>query len=489
MRRHLRHVAWLVIFAAPAWAQVPSEPRSADAVVANPGQAAAPGARPVTPVPGPIVASPGTPQNPDKFDLKIDGDRLKALAVRLPDDLRAEIERAMADAKEQALLSADDARRSLQMALQDARIQIETIRPSPTTGTRPVEPMRVIVAGDLYTRGLNAVSQRQYDRAITTFDQVIAAKGSRIDAALYWKAFAQFKLGKTSEALAAVAQLRKEYAQSAYLKDAGVLEADARRTAGQPVNPASLQDADIKLLAIQSLQNQKSPNVVPLLEGVLTATNELEVKKRALYVLALSEEPQAHQLLLRYAKGGGNPDLQVEAIRRLGSRGDEQTASSTELRDIYAGTSDAAVKRAVIDALRSSMNKTDVVAMYQKETDRTLKMQMLNVLGSMRAADEIAQIVRTEKDAAVRQRAIRALGSTRVESTRQMLVDLYTTEQDKETRKIIISTMAEQNNAEGLIALGRKETAPDVKVEIVRRLSEMARTSKAAADYMAELLK
>ena len=70
-----------------------------------------------------------------------------------------------------------------------------------------------------------------------------------------------------------------------------------------------------------------------------------------------------------------------------------------------------------------------------------------------------------------------------------MLVDLYSAEQDTETRKVIINTMADQNNAEGLIALGRKETSMDLKREIVRRLSDMSRSSKAAADFMAELLK
>ena len=518
MRRHLSCVLLLLSTSAPVWAQ-----------------GAAPKVAPLPPLP-PKDAKPFMDKFDFTFDTKLDTkldlklDSEFAFALKdgawklteqaLSPEMRADIERAVADAKEQARFATEDARMEIERAFEEARLQFQNV-PNvagvPQPGGGPQMVIRQSSAGDAYNRGQSALGQRQYDRAIASFDQVIAAKSPRADAALYWKAFAQFKQAKTTEALASIAQLRKDYGQSPYLNDARVLEADARRLAGQPVDPATLQDGEIKLLALQRLQNEKVPNVIPLLEGLINATNELEVKKRAIFVLALNEDPQAHQVLLRYAKGGGNPDLQVEAIRRLGSRNDQQK-SGNELLDIYNSTSDINVKLAVVDALRSSLSKAallniasgsnasadvrgraisslngvatpdDVVALYQKETDRNLKMQLLNTLGSMRAADQLAQIIRTEKDPALRQRAIRSLGNTRVESTRQALVDLYGAEQDRPTKQVIIDTMAGQNNGAGLVALARKETSIDMKREIVRRLSEM-RNSKEATDYMLEVLK
>ena len=62
-------------------------------------------------------------------------------------------------------------------------------------------------------------------------------KGSRGDGALYYKAWAQNKAGQRAEALATIAVLAKEYPKSRYLTEAKALEAEVRRSSGQPVRP------------------------------------------------------------------------------------------------------------------------------------------------------------------------------------------------------------------------------------------------------------
>ena len=120
------------------------------------------------------------------------------------------------------------------------------------------------------------------------------------------------------------------------------------------MNPADVDDDELKVLAIQGLMNTDPARAIPLLEGVLNGTNSLAVKRQALYTLALSKDPKAHQILLGYAKGGGNPDLQLEAIRYLAANRDKQTTTSTELMQIYSTTQSTEVKLAVIRALQSS---------------------------------------------------------------------------------------------------------------------------------------
>jgi HEAT repeat protein len=375
--------------------------------------------------------------------------------------------------------------------------------------------------GSYYSMGMSALQSKQYDRAVTRFDQAIAQKGTRTDGALYWKAFAQYKLGQTAEGLATLAELRKSFTQSRYLGDAKALESDLKKMSGQPVNIANMDDDDIKLLAIQAMQNVEPARAIPLLEGVLSATNSLSVKKRALYVLALSDQPRAHQVLLSYAKGGGNPDLQREAISYIGSR--RQQTTSAELQDIYNSTTDIDVKKSIIGAYQAAGDKTSLVriaglsggttvqdidlrrsaisgltgiaapqdlwALYEKEQNRDLRIQMVRAFSSMGAVDQMMQVLKTEKDAGVRQQAIRSLGNMKTDKTGQTLVEMYGTETDKDNRKAVISALANQNNAEGLVAIARKEASLDLKTEIVRRLSEMAPHSKAAADYLMEVIK
>jgi HEAT repeat protein len=230
------------------------------------------------------------------------------------------------------------------------------------------------------------------------------------------------------------------------------------------------------------------------------------------------DAPRAHQILLNYAKGSGNPDLQVRAITYIASRRDK-TTTSTELREIYEATQDTAIRRAVIDAYRNLGDKVALIniasasaqpialrqsavngltnlaapqeiwTLYQKEQDKDLRMQMVSVLGSMGAVDQLAQVIKVEKDPEVRRSAIRRLGSQKSDKTGSQLVDLYSAETDKDNRIAVISALGSQNNAEALIAIYRKEPAQDLKLQIVKRLSEMTKSSKAAADFMLEVLK
>ena len=62
--------------------------------------------------------------------------------------------------------------------------------------------------------------------------------------------------------------------------------------AGQPVNPASMDDDDLKMLAINGIKQTDPERAIPLLDGVLSATNSLRVKKQALYVLASIANPR-----------------------------------------------------------------------------------------------------------------------------------------------------------------------------------------------------
>lgn len=388
-----------------------------------------------------------------------------------------------------------------------------------------------------YNRGLSLLMQHQYENAITMFDRVIADKSTHSDGALYYKAWALSKLGRSDEAVAAINELKSSYSSSPYLSEARTLEAGVKK-----LGPGQVDDDDIKLLAIQAIQYSDPDKAVATCEGVLNGTNSLAVKERAIYVLALIDRPEAHQLLLSYAKGKGNPELQREAITYLGARNAKQPTKSAELIDIYNSTTQVDVKMAVISAFRSAGDKESLMSiasgqgfgagrggrgigvggtpmapvvaqadqmglrtraisnlsdlaspqelwpLYEKEENKDLRAEWVSTFSSMGALDQLVQIVKTEKDPVVRQRAIRALGNQKSDKTGTMLTDLYTGG-DKDTKEAVISAFGSQNNADGLVAIARKETDKDLRLKIVRQLVDMAPRSKAAADYLMEIVK
>lgn len=492
--------------------QAPVLPLPPTAPVAAPVQAPLPPLPPLEPVlplpaPAPMVAPlPPLPPLPDVEWPDIDEVVQSVMeAVPLADQMN--LDEVQAEMAREAAERAREQLRAVRPELLDLQNRVYTF-----SGQN--------AESSYYSSGLSALSSRRYDDAITRFDRVIAQKGAHADGALYWKAFAQYKLGKWNDSLATIADLRKSYAKSRYLADAKVLEADVRKLSGQPVDINNLDDDELKLLAIQGIQNTDPERAIPLLEGVLNATNSLRVKRQALYVLALSDQPRAHEILLSYAKGSGNPDLQREALNYLASRSrGRQPATSSELREIYESTTDANVRRWVIDAYRTAGDKNalvaiarttaapvvlrsraisnltdlaapqDLFALYQKEDNKDLRVQMVRALSSMGAVDQLQQIAKTEQDPTVRQQAIRSLGSQKADKTGATLVEMYTSTSDATTRKAIISALASQNNAEGLVQVAHKETDLGLKIEIVRRLRPMAAHSKVAADYLAEVIK
>ena len=67
---------------------------------------------------------------------------------------------------------------------------------------------------DVYRRASRLVDDKKYEEALTRYQQVIDSKGSRIEGAMYWKAYVLAKLGRRDEAMRTLDELKKGYAQS-----------------------------------------------------------------------------------------------------------------------------------------------------------------------------------------------------------------------------------------------------------------------------------
>lgn len=365
-----------------------------------------------------------------------------------------------------------------------------------------------------YERGRAALDRRNWDDAVTRFEQVAEMKGDRADAALFWKAYAQSRAGTSSEAQATIAALRSGYPKSRYLNDANALEVELKRGGGQQISPESQQDEDLKLLAIQGLQHSDPEQAIPLLEKILNSSNGPRVKERALYVLALSNSARAREILLGIAKGGGNPDLQRKAIDYLANHSRREGRSALE--EVYQASTDQDIRMRVLRAYMSSGDKarllnaarteqntelrtaairylgssggtTELAELYDRETNADIRVQIVRSLGAAGAVDRLQHIARNEKDPKVRVQVIRAFTMVGRERTGTTLRDMYASETTPEGKRAIMQALHAQNDADGLVAIARRETDPKMKEDIVRRLSTMTK-SKVALDYLMELL-
>jgi hypothetical protein len=309
-----------------------------------------------------------------------------------------------------------------------------------------------------YDQGASALDAGRWEDAVRIFSNVAEKKGNRADGALYWKAYAQNKLGQRDAALATLAEMKKDYASSRWTDDAKALEVEIHQQAGQPVSPNSESNDDLKMLAMNALLNSDPEQAVPIMEKILRGNNTPKLKDRALFVLSQSRSPKAQQLLSEAAKGSFNPDLQIRGLRYIATSGGSENRAT--LASVYNSTNDASVKRAILNYFVMS-----------KFTG---------------ANDPLANIAKTEKNAELRREAIQKLGILRSSDTADLLVSLYGSETEADVKREIVNALFIQNNAKALVDLARKETNPAMKQQLVQKLSIMHQ--KESTDYMMELL-
>jgi hypothetical protein len=267
----------------------------------------------------------------------------------------------------------------------------------------------VVLDDDAYAVGTRAMDENRWPDAVSAFDRVINEKGKRVDAAFYWKAYSLNKLGKTPLAIATCDQLRSQFADSTWNKDCAVISMDGKadpklradqmrmnadihapkvRIApfavwadgpGDRVVPGS--DEDLKILAINSLLNKDPATAIPLLRGILSGNQSINVKKHALFILAQSRSPEADGILHDAALGKLDPQLQGEAIRSMAVF--QGKRANDTLAEAYRTTTDPKIKKSIISAMFITKDAPRMVEMAKNEKDLELKRTIVSQLALM----------------------------------------------------------------------------------------------------------
>lgn len=384
---------------------------------------------------------------------------------------------------------------------------------------------------ELYDEGREALDEERYDQARERFRQLVELNGPQTDAALYWKAYAENKLGQRQGALGTLAELKKRYAQSRWVRDAAALELEVKQSSGQPVKPEEHGDTELYNLALSGLMNSDPERAIPLIEKKLNGTASVKDKSKMLFVLAQSGEPKAMEILGNIAQGQTNPELQRKAVEYLGMFGGPEggveggvqggvkggpggrRSSRQILAAVYASGADESVKRAVLrsymmsgdqqsllNAAKTEKNESlrkeairqlgltggtgELQQLYQAETSRELRREILQAFFLAGDSKKIEEAALNEKDVELRRAAIRNLG---LMGGSDVLQSIYARETDRGLKEEVLNAYFIGGNAKALVAIAKSEKDPELKKRAVEKLSIMG--SKEATDYLMELLK
>jgi hypothetical protein len=380
-----------------------------------------------------------------------------------------------------------------------------------------------------YQKGLSELDAREWDKAIAAFNASASRKGSATDAALYWKAYAQNRAGLQQDSLGTIDRLQKLYPGSRWVNDAQALRLEVMAQTGAPADVQAMQerlqnnaattpgadaDEDLKLMALNSLMNSNSDQALPILKRLLAGSSSDKLKDRAMFVLVQNPSPEARKLLSDTARGSTNPALQLKAIHYMGMMGGDD--SRKELASIYGSAANEQVKRTILKSFMMSGSKGILFDLAKSEKDPALRKEAIKQLGLTGGQDELwqlyqteqdkenkkailqsmflsgnsaklADLARTEKDPELRVSAIKSLGLMGGGGRSDVLVSIYQSDSNPEVRRAVLNSLFLQGNGKALVDLAHAEKDPQMKQEIVKKMSLVH--SKEVTDYMMEILR
>jgi HEAT repeat protein len=296
------------------------------------------------------------------------------------------------------------------------------------------------------TQGKDYIAEERWTLAIEELRAAVAdKKETRRDEALYWLAHSLNQSGDPSSAVATIGRLEREYPSSMWVRPAQSLRVDIavrlQRTdvlwhmvapppppappappapgvpptpmvaptprpprppvAAPPQPPAAppamlptpmwytdaiSADDDLRVLALGGLLRTDPQKVVPMLGQIALKNGNEKSSVAAVFVLAQSALPEAHETVLKLAKEAAGP-VRVAAVRDLGRFGGPEV--SKELMTVYVNA-DLPVKAQIVQSLGERAEKTALTTIVRSEKDVQIRRRALISLGKAGGAAQLA---------------------------------------------------------------------------------------------------
>jgi hypothetical protein len=183
----------------------------------------------------------------------------------------------------------------------------------PAVPAKPDDQARKLCAD-----GTRAIDQGRWADAVKIFSEVASRHGDHADAALYWKAYAEDKLGQWKPSQDSCKEVRTNYPKSRWIEDCGALEVEIRAKSGKPVKIDPNASDDVKLLALNAMLRQDEPRALAEIQTILNGDSSEKLKKEAQFILGhhYSDETFAQIVRLSYVEG----DVRIERGKPTGEQ-------------------------------------------------------------------------------------------------------------------------------------------------------------------------
>jgi hypothetical protein len=161
-----------------------------------------------------------------------------------------------------------------------------------------------------FSDGTKAIDQGRWADAVRIFSEVAGQHGEHADGALYWKAYAENKLGQTKLAEASCADLRSGFPKSRWIEDCGALLVEIHARSGKPIQIDPAQSDDVKLLALNAMLHQDEPRALAEIQAILNGDASEKLKKEAQFILGQHYSNTTYPQIVRISYLEGDVRIQ-----------------------------------------------------------------------------------------------------------------------------------------------------------------------------------
>ena len=246
------------------------------------------------------------------------------------------------------------------------------INDNPPPAWAPEDP-----ADSLYRRARELLNRGEYRQAAGAFRDISAkfATSQYAASALYWQAFALYRIGGVAElreALTALETQKTKYPSAKTESDVGTLQArilgalaqrgdaGAQRQLAQAAQQGQScendEDQGVRVEALRALYQSDPETVAPLIQQVLNRKDDcsIQLRRNAIFLIGNRKDQSATGVLANVARTDPSLDVRVEAISWLGRIGDD--AALEVIEDLLRSSNEERIQRAAIRALASHPN-------------------------------------------------------------------------------------------------------------------------------------
>jgi HEAT repeat protein len=333
-------------------------------------------------------------------------------------------------------------------------------------------------ARELYKKAQQALNREQYREAAGYFEDVYDRYDDSPYAAdaLYWRAFALYRLGgknQLQDARKALEIQRDLYRKASIQEDAEELysrilgklaaqgDPEAAHKVQERANTALSVDSDVdvdvdmdeKIAALHALINMQSERAIPLLESILKDRDpeKSKLREQALFLLCQHNAVEAVALLIDIAKNDPDPEMRKNALFWLSQNSSPE--SFVFLEDLIADTTDPEIMEQALFAISqqggeksSSILKKVIQNEAMSPDTRAQAIFWLGQNGDDNDIEFLKSIYNQLDDEKIKERILFAVSQNSIEQNSQWLMDIAFNENEPiEMRKMALFWTSQQS--------------------------------------------